>query len=55
MTCCRSSKGPYIHLAPHGTAGPDPRRMGQLENNRRARLYSLTRAGQNRLGQELEQ
>ena len=28
---------------------------GESENNRRARFYSLTRAGQKRLGQELEQ
>jgi transcriptional regulator len=28
---------------------------GESESNRRARFYSLTRAGQKRLGQELEQ
>ena len=28
---------------------------GESENNRRARFYSLTRAGQKRLAQELEQ
>jgi PadR family transcriptional regulator PadR len=44
---------PALHrLEQHGWVRAE---WGDSENNRRARFYSLTRAGKKRLGEELEQ